>query len=841
MRHLGTLRGAAALGLSGLALAEGVNKEDSSMAKERLVLVGNGMAGVRCLEEILKLAPGRFAVTVIGKEPHPNYNRILLSSVLAGDADFREIYLNDWDWYRQNGIELYTGHTATRVDTETRVVFTDKGLAVPYDKLILATGSLPVILPIPGVDKEGVIAFRTIEDCQTMMAAAKVFRKAVVIGGGLLGLEAARGLLNLGMEVTVVHLMPTLMERQLDPTAARLLQQALEAQGMRFLLEKQTVELLGGDRVTGLRFADGTTEPADLVVMAVGIKPNIDLAKASGIATGRGILVDDFLRTSAPGVYAVGECVEHRGVTYGLVAPLYEQGAVLARHLVGLPTAPYKGSVVYTKLKVSGVDVFSAGQFLDSPDTRAVRVHDELAGVYKKVLIKDGRIVGAVLFGDTSDSRRIVQLMKDGTDVSALPRAELLPGPAPAAAGGVPLVATLADDEIICGCNGVTKGTIVKAILEQGLTTVAEVRACTNASRSCGGCKGLVAQLLEYVLGEKAAAAPAKEPICGCTDLSRDEVVAAIREKHLTHVREVMHVLGWKNPEGCSKCRPAVNYYISMVWPEEHVDDRASRIPNERYLANLQKDGTFSVVPRMYGGVTSPAELKRIAEVAEKYGVPMVKITGGQRIDLLGVKKEDLPRIWEELGMPSGSAYAKAVRTVKSCVGTDFCRFGTQNSIQMAIDIELKFQNLDTPAKVKMAVSGCPRNCAETCTKDFGVVGVEGGWEIWVGGNGGVNPRLTDLLCKVKTAEEVLEMCSAFLQYYRENANWNERTSEFIKRVGIETVRKAVLDPETRRGLVERMERALAARIRDPWEHAVQNQAIRATFADVVPAPVVGD
>lgn len=798
--------------------------------KRKLVLVGNGMAGVWCVEHILKLAPQKFDITIFGAEPHPNYNRILLSSVLAGDSSMKDIVLNDWDWYRDNNITFHAGHAVTRIDTANKMVVSDKGVTAAYDELILATGSLPFMLPIPGVDKEGVIAFRDIKDCETMMETARQYKKAVVIGGGLLGLEAARGLLNLNMEVSVVHINNYLMERQLDETAARMLQVELERQGMKFLLEKQTEQIVGKKRVTGVKFKDGSLAEADLVVMAVGIRPNVALAKESGIELNRGIVVNDYLQTSVPNIYAVGECAEHRGVAYGLVAPLYEQGDVLAKKLCGLDCEGYQGSVTSTKLKVSGVDVFSGGQYNEEPGTRAIKIQDELDGIYKKVLIRDGKVVGAVMFGDTSDSSRIFKLIRTGEDISGREK-EIVLGEgfgAKNGSGGGAAVEAMSDDEIVCGCNGVTKGSIVKAIQEKGLTSVEEIKACTNASRSCGGCKPLVAQVLNCTLGEDAVIS-AKEGICGCTTLDRDEVVAAIRSMHLTTSKEVMHVLEWKNPEGCSRCRPALNYYLGMVWPVEHAEERESRFVNERNHANIQKDGTYSVIPRIYGGVTSPKELKKIAEVAEKYDVPMVKITGGQRIDLLGVKKEDLPGMWEELDMPSGYGYGKALRTVKTCVGSTFCRFGTQDSISMGIELERRFERLNTPAKVKMAVSGCPRNCAEATIKDLGVVAIDGGWELYIGGNGGVKVRASDLMWKVKTEEEVLEYSAAFLQYYRENAKWNERTSEWVQRVGLDVIREALDTEEKRKALVARIDETLNL-MKDPWKEIIETPELRVMF-----------
>ncbi|WP_419872602.1 nitrite reductase large subunit NirB [Candidatus Pristimantibacillus sp. PTI5] len=803
--------------------------------KKKLVLIGNGMAGVNCIEQILKLVPNRYDITIFGSEPHPNYNRIMLSSVLAGDADMNDIVINSWDWYRENNIILHAGHTVSSIDTKRKIVSTESGIQVPYDDVIIATGSLPFMLPLPGADKKGVIAFRDIKDCETMMETAKTYKKAVVIGGGLLGLEAARGLLNLNMEVSVIHSNKILMNRQLDEPAGIMLQKELQEQGMKFLLGKHTEKILGKERVTGLRFTDGSEERADLLVMAVGIKPNMAMAKKSGIEVNRGILVNDFMETNIPNVYSVGECVEHRGISYGLVAPLYEQADVLAKKLAGLETDGYHGSVVSTKLKVSGVDVFSAGQYLDDVDTRAVRVQDEFGGVYKKVVIRNGKVVGAVLFGDISDGARLFSMIRSGEDVTGKEK-EILLGSGGSAPSNNDLIASMSDDEIVCGCNGVSKGAVVNAIKEKGCTSVNDIKACTKASASCGGCKPLVADVLTFVLGADGVKT-VKEGICGCTTLSRDEVVDGIREMKLTTSKEVMHVMNWNNPEGCSKCRPALNYYLGMVWPEEHEDERESRFVNERNHANIQKDGTYSVVPRIYGGVTTAQDLKKIADVAVKYEVPLVKFTGGQRIDLLGVKKEDLPSMWSDLDMPSGYAYGKTLRTVKTCVGSTFCRFGTQDSMAMGIEMEKRFERLSTPAKFKMAVSGCPRNCAEATIKDFGVVAIDGGWEIHVGGNGGTKVRVTDLLVKVKTEEEVLEWTGAYMQYYRETGKYNERTAEWVERIGLDTIKAALEKKEDRLALVERIEHSLSL-TQDPWKQIVETDKLRTTFENL-PVPAV--
>ncbi|RXY98354.1 nitrite reductase large subunit NirB [Fictibacillus sp. S7] len=790
------------------------------MEKKKLVLVGNGMAGVRCIEEILKMNAEAFDITIFGSEPHPNYNRILLSTVLQGDTSIQDITLNDRAWYEKNNITLYTGETVTSIDSDRKSVHTDLGTEVEYDRLILATGSEPFMLPVPGADKEGVTAFRDIKDCETMIDAAQNYKKAVVIGGGLLGLEAARGLINLGMQVDVVHLGNQLMDRQLDGTAAALLKKELEQQGMTFLMEKQTTEIIGDMRAEGVRFSDGSVANADLVVMAVGIRPNVQLAKNSGIAVNRGILVNDYLETEVPDIYAVGECAEHREMVYGLVAPLYAQGKILAERITETGSNKYEGSVISTQLKVSGVDVFSAGHFMEDEHTKSVKIFDEVEGVYKKIVFQDNRVIGAVMFGEIQDGPRLFKMILEKQDVSGIPKIAVLATPEEEASESA--VASMPENEVVCGCNGVTKGAICDAIVNQGLTSLDEVRDCTNASRSCGGCKPVVSELLEYTLGDDFKYIEQKEAICSCTSLSREEVLEEIKSKNLKFVKEVMHVLDWKEKEGCSKCRPALNYYLGMMNPQ-HEDEAASKFVNERMHANIQKDGTYSVVPRMYGGVTTAEDLRKIANVAEAYNVPMIKLTGGQRIDLLGIKKEDLPNVWAELDMPSGYAYGKTLRTVKTCVGEQFCRFGTQDSTSLGIELEKKFERLNTPHKVKMSVSACPRNCAESGIKDFGIVGVDGGFELYVGGNGGTHLRAGDLLCTVQTKEEVVMMAAAFIQYYRETAHYLERTSKWIERMGLEHVREVLFDEDSRSQLVGRIEEALSY-TKEPWKEIIKNK-----------------
>ena len=792
-------------------------------AKRKLVLVGNGMAGMRAIEELLELAPDLYDITVFGAEPHGNYNRILLSPVLASEKTIADIMLNTREWYDERRIRLIAGDEVVKIDRARRRVIAASGVEAPYDRLILATGSNPVVLPLPGKELPGVVTYRDIADVDKMISAARDFKHAIVIGGGLLGLEAAYGLQKRGMKVTVVHLLPTLMERQLDPAAGDLLRRSLEERGLEFRMPAQTKEIVGDERVRAVRFGDGTELPADLVVMAVGIRPNAALAKASGLACERGVLVSDTMQTFDPRIYALGECVQHRGACYGLVAPLYEQAKVLANHLAEFGIGRYAGSQTSTKLKVTGIDLFSAGDFSGGADTEELVFKDAARGVYKKIVVKDDKIRGAVLYGDTVDGAWYFQLLREGTPIADF-RESLLFGQAhlgDSGLAGAAGVTALPDNAEICGCNGVCKGDIVKAITAKSLFTLDDVRAHTKASSSCGSCTGLVEQLLANTLGGDYSETPAKKPMCPCTIHTHEEVRQTIVREKLKSIPRAMEFLEWKTPDGCHKCRPALNFYLLCAWPGEYEDDKQSRFINERAHGNIQRDGTYSVVPRIWGGVTSAKELRAIADVAEKYAVPTVKVTGGQRIDLLGVKKEDLPRVWKDLseaGFVSGHAYGKALRTVKTCVGKEWCRFGTQDSTGLGIKLERTTWGSWHPHKVKLAVSGCPRNCAEATIKDLGVVCVDSGYELHVGGNGGIKVRATDFLCKVATEEDVIEHCCAFLQLYREEARYLERTAPWIERVGLSHVRdKIVVDAAGRQALYSRFLVAQKYSQVDPW------------------------
>jgi nitrite reductase (NADH) large subunit len=673
---------------------------------------------------------------------------------------------------------------------------------------------------VPGKDLPGVISFRDMKDVDAMLAAADRGGDAVVIGGGLLGLEAAHGLSLRGMKVTVLHLMPTLMERQLDEAAGWLLKTELERRGQTILTGADTAAIVGDGKVEGVALKDGSTIPASLVVMAVGIRPSTALARAAGLAVGRGIQVDDHMVTSDPAILAVGECVEHDGQVYGLVAPLWEMCRALADGLVAEPSG-YRGSVTSTKLKVSGIDVFSAGDFSGGDGAEDIVLRDAARGIYKRVVLREDKVVGAVLYGDTADGSWYFDLLRKGDDVSSI-RDLIIFGQAFAQGGGQAdpkaAVAALSDDAEICGCNGVSKGRVVASI-QAGACSLDAVRATCKASASCGSCTGLVENLLALALGDAVESGP--KTICKCSSFTHDDVRREIVAQELRSIPEVMQKLHWTTPDGCSSCRPALNYYLLCAWPGAYVDDQQSRFVNERLHANIQKDGTYSVVPRMWGGLTNPRELRAIADVVEKYDAPMVKVTGGQRLDIFGIRKEDLPAVWADLnaaGMVSGHAYGKALRTVKTCVGSEWCRFGTQDSTGLGVKAEKMSWGSWMPHKFKIAVSGCPRNCAEATIKDFGVICVDSGYELHVGGNGGIKLRGTDLLCKVATEQQALDHIAAFIQLYREEAWYLERTAPWIERVGIDHVRRRIVeDAVGREALTARFLFSQSFSQDDPW------------------------
>ncbi len=795
------------------------------MKKQNLVVIGNGMAGARAVEEILARGGGEiFQISMFGDEPYGNYNRILLSNVLNGSQEESEIFLNPLDWYRDNNITLHAGVRAETILRKSKVVLADDGTGEPYDKLIIATGSSSFIPPIEGLYasdgsyKEGLFVFRSIDDCREIAAYAQDRGRAVVIGGGLLGLEAARGLQKFGLEVEVVQRVGHLMNQQLDPQAGAILKSTIEKMGIRVHVNANATRALGTERVEGLVFEDGRTLSCDLVVVAAGIRPNIEIAKRSGLAVERAIVVDNQLRSiSDPNIYVVGECAQHRGAVYGLVAPLWEQARVLADHITGAnPNAAYHGSKVATKLKVMGVEMAAMG-VSEPQDERdeIVQFTEPRKGTYKKLIIRDGRLIGAILLGDISKAAYLTQAFDRE---AALPEDRL----ALLFDLGTPskqvTVEEMPPDMQICNCNGVSKGALVASV-KSGKKSPRAVMETTRAGMGCGSCRKLVTEVVEWACGGQVEEDPSIHYYVPGVPLTKPELIKACKEQNLKSVSQVFRALAGGKEDPASK--PGLASLLATIWADEYQPESDARFINERIHANIQKDATFSVVPRMPGGVTNPEQLRRIADVAEKYKVPMVKLTGGQRIDLLGIRKEDLPNVWRDLDMPSGHAYGKTYRTCKSCVGTEFCRFGLGDSTSLAIRIEDLLKGLDSPHKMKMATAGCPRNCSEALVKDFGVVAVEGGkWEIYIGGAAGSHVRKGDLLCTVASENDVLKYLSRFVQYYRENGKYLERAYGFVERMGIEKIRAIVVNDEE--GIGERLENDLArcsAAYRDPWKN----------------------
>ena len=799
----------------------------STSSKQKLVVIGNGMAGARFVEEMVGLGgQDDYDITVIGEESCGNYNRILLSGVLSGSHDADDIFINPLDWYAENGVTLHAGVRAIGIDRKGKMAYGSGGLLLPYDKLVIATGSSAFVPPMDGLYdedggfKSGAFVFRTLDDCDAMIEYAGGARSAAVIGGGLLGLEAARGLMNRGMDVDVVHLMGWLMETQLDSRSGRLLQQSLEDLGVRFHLEKLTTGVLGNGHVTGLQFKDGDVLDCDMLVISAGIRPNVDLARMAGLHVRRGILVNDSLTCrNDQDIYAIGECAEHRGQVYGLVAPLWDQARVLAERLTGRNAESlYEGSRVSTKLKVMGVELAVAGDKdpLDEDDEVVTYVEPN-RNVYKKVIVRDGKVTGAILLGDGLTMPRILQAFDRG---EALPenRSELL---FPLAADGAPTldVADMPDDAQVCNCNGVTKGKIIAAV-DGGCRSLKAVCDATRAGTGCGSCKGQVQAVLELAADGLVADDPSAHYYVPGIPLTKPELVGAVKAMELKSVSQVFEVLADGREDAGSK--QGLASLLRTVWGSEYDDERDARFINDRVHANIQNDGTFSVVPRIYGGVTTPEELRRIADAAEKYEAKMVKITGGQRIDLLGIPREHLPSVWQEVGMPSGHAYTKAFRTCKTCVGTDFCRFGLGDSTGLGIKIEKTFQGIESPHKMKLAVSGCPRNCAESTTKDVGATAIEGGkWEVYIGGAAGSRVRKGDILCVTDSHDETVLMMGRFMQYYRENARYLERTYDFVERIGIAPLRQILV--EDSEGICARLDGEMQQAVdayQDPWLEA---------------------
>lgn len=771
------------------------------MEKQKLVVIGNGMAGARCVQNIINENPNLYKITMFGREPHANYSRIMLSSVLQGETSLEDIVINKKSWYEKNSIQLFSGETVTKIDKENKYVKTDKCREVSYDKLIIATGSSPLILPLPGSDKEGVISFRTIEDCQRIVEVAKKYKKAVVIGGGLLGLEAARGLLNIGMKVDVVHKSRFLMDKQLDQEASLMLQSELERQGMNFLLEKDTEEIVGRKRVEGIRFKNGDFVEADLVVMSVGVRPNVQLAQKSGIQTNKGILVNDFLTTRSRDIYAVGECAEHEGMVYGLVKPLYEQGEVLAQHLCGKNPTGYRGSVLSTQLKISGVDVFSVGQFIEDKTTKTIHYQNECDGVYKKVIFRGNKVIGAVLFGDAQQGPKLLDVIVKQKVVSDKDKASLLESPDPSDS----FAASLPVNENICTCNSVSKGAIIQAVQQDALTTVEEVKKCTKASSSCGGCKSAVSDLLDYINSEHFNEGIEQKTLCNCTTLDEDEIVKQIHVNDLSNVQEVMDKLDWKDRKGCSTCRPALEYYMNTFFTDNEKESEHPFL-NERMNAILQSDGTYVVIPQFHGGVLDGDQYTKISKIVKKYPETKIAISSDQRIHILGIKEEDLEGVWANLDMPLCPFNENMIHVTNTDIGEYGCHCDPSPSLRLSEELERKTDFLKLPNRIKVGISSCLHNGADFITKDVGVIRMDRGWEIYVGGSSDRNAQAGKLLYVVGLDKKAIEIITGFIEYYRESANYLEPVWRWVNRIGLVHIREALLDEELLNHFLQNLE-----------------------------------
>jgi NAD(P)H-dependent nitrite reductase large subunit/NAD(P)H-dependent nitrite reductase small subunit len=805
----------------------------SGKGPRTVVVVGNGMVGHRFCERLVALdADRRYRIVTFCEEPRPAYDRVNLSKYFDR-RDAEPLKLACERWYAEHGITLHVGDRASAIDRARRVVVSGKGLEVPYDVVVLATGSAPFVPAVPGVDKRGVFVYRTIEDLEAILAYAGQAGSAAVIGGGLLGLEAAKAVRDLGLETHVVEFAPRLMPRQVDDAGSRTLLGKIEAMNVRVHLGKSTREFLGNGKVEGLAFADGGTLAAGMVVISAGIRPRDELARDCGLEVGPrgGVVVDDQMRTSDPDILAIGEVASHRGMVYGLVAPGYEMAEVAAANLTGAARA-FTGFDLSTRLKLMGVDVASFGDpFAETSGARALTYEDPFGGVYKKLVFNpDGtRLLGGVLVGDASDFGTLVALFRSGQPLPVAPGDLLSAGRGPASCGEI--------DAQVCSCNNVGERAIRQAVRDRKLSTVAEIKSCTSAGTGCGGCLPRVTDLLRAEL--QAAGARVNTALCEHFPHSRQELyqIALIGGIRTFDALIASHGRG----HGCEICKPAVASILASLWNENVLDPPHATLQdtNDRFLANIQRGGTYSIVPRVPGGEITPEKLIVLGQVARKYGL-YTKITGGQRVDLFGAPVHLLPEIWSELiaaGFESGHAYGKALRTVKSCVGSSWCRFGVQDSVGFAIRVELRYRGLRAPHKIKGAVSGCVRECAEAQSKDFGLIATEKGYNLYVCGNGGARPRHADLLAADLDEETAIRYLDRFLMYYVRTADRLTRTSVWLENMegGIEYLRDVIV--HDRLGIAAELERQMQAHVdsyRCEWKAVVEDPEKRRFFRQFV-------
>lgn len=805
----------------------------------KVVVVGNGMVGYKFCEKLLtKMGGGLFSITVIGEEPRPAYDRVHLSAYFSGTS-VEELTMAPASWYADNGIQLLTGECVVKLDSTAHFIQTHTGLKIEYDKLILATGSSAFVPPVPGVEKEGVFVYRTIEDLDAIISYSKGATRAAVIGGGLLGLEAAKATLDLGLETHVIEFAPRLMPRQLDAAGAGMLKRKMEALGIQIHLNKNTTQFDGVFSVNGLSFTDGTALEVDMVVISAGIRPRDELAKQAGLAVGPrgGIVVNDELQTSDTDIYAIGECALHKNMIYGLVAPGYEMAEVVVNNLANPSLKSFRAFDMSTKLKLIGVDVASFGDpFCEQAAHDTIIVEDKLKGIYKRLNVTtDGKhLLGGVLVGEADNYNMLLQMVKNRMILPPNPEDLVMPprkGESSAGAG----VTALPDEASICSCENISKGAICQAIEDHNLPDVAAIKKCTKAGTGCGGCVPMLSDLLTETL--KKQGKTVKKVLCEHFDYARQEMYHLIQTSGTRTYDEVLTKFG--KGCGCEVCKPAVASMLASIYNDVIVKQAVIQDTNDRFLANIQRGGTYSVVPRVPAGEITPDQLIVLGTVAKKYGL-YCKITGGQRVDLFGARVEQLPFIWEELievGFESGHAYGKSLRTVKSCVGNTWCRFGVQDSVSFAVRIENRYKGIRSPHKLKSAVSGCTRECAEAQSKDFGIIATEKGWNLYVCGNGGIKPQHAVLLASDLDDETCIKYIDRFLLFYIKTAEPLQRTATWFNKLegGIEYLRDVIINDSL--GICEELERELQYLVdtyHDEWKVAVETPEIRARFTHFV-------
>ena len=809
-----------------------------------ILVIGNGMVGYKfCEKFVAQATASEFKLTVFGEEPRPAYDRVHLSEYF-GDQDAERLSMAPRSWYEENGVELITNERVTDIHRANKTITTISDATYSYDYLVLATGSSAFVPPIPGVEKEGVFVYRTIEDLDATLAyAAKLkaeggTKKAAILGGGLLGLEAGKAILDMDLEAAVVEFAPRLMPRQLDGDASKVLQGKLEDLGIDILLNKGTQQIVGEGAISGMDFGNGDVLDVGMLLVSAGIRPRDELAKTCGLEVGTrgGIVVTNDMKTSDEAIFAIGECALLNQMIYGLVAPGYDMAGVAVAQIMEEEAMMPTAIDMSTKLKLSGIDVASFGDALnEKSEGESIVYENKFQGIYKKIIVSnDGKsLLGGILVGDASDYNMLHQIYLNGMAIPENPE-DLILGSRGGESASMGSVLDLPDAAVVCSCESITKGQICCKV-EEGIDNLKDLAADTKATTGCGGCKPMVTDILNESL--KASGKVVKETICEHFDYSRQELFDLITMKGYTSYDEVLDAHGKGN--GCEICKPALASLFASIYNETANKQEVIQDSNDRFLANIQRNGTYSVVPRVAGGEITPKQLIAIGEIAAKYDL-YTKITGGQRIDMFGARLDELPKIWKDLieeGFESGHAYGKSLRTVKSCVGSTWCRYGMDESVSFAIEVENRYKGIRSPHKFKGGVSGCIRECAEARCKDFGMIAVDGGWNLYVAGNGGANPKHAELLAEQIDNETVVKYIDRFLMYYIKTALPLQRTAAWLDKLegGIEYLKDVVINDSL--GICEDLDKEMAGLINTykcEWKEAIENIEIQNRYSHFV-------